>query len=135
MFIIISFPLSLQLVYLVFTTPLLYDFYNYSPKDSEFDPLLNEFLQVCLNSHVKCFSSLSVHSTCGNLVYLLCLLAECCTFWCIAFLYWDEELNSEEATEKEGPKGKNNLDIPGRQWFMIDCSFRCYKILGISTQC
>ncbi|KAJ4722644.1 HR-like lesion-inducing protein-related [Melia azedarach] len=40
-----TFGAFLLLVYLVFTTPLLYDFYNYSPKDSEFDPLLNEFLQ------------------------------------------------------------------------------------------
>ena len=40
-----SFGAFLLLLHLVLTTPLLHDFYNYSPKDPEFVPLLTEFLQ------------------------------------------------------------------------------------------
>ncbi|XP_044498214.1 uncharacterized protein LOC123220211 [Mangifera indica] len=40
-----TFGAFLLLVYLVLITPLLFDFFNYSPKDPEFVPLLNEFLQ------------------------------------------------------------------------------------------
>lgn len=46
----------MQLVYVALSSPLLYDFYNYSPKHPEFTPLLNEFLQVCLNLHLLFFS-------------------------------------------------------------------------------
>ncbi|XP_044484632.1 uncharacterized protein LOC123210375 [Mangifera indica] len=40
-----TFGAFLLIVHLVLITPLLFDFYNYSPKDPEFVPLLNEFLQ------------------------------------------------------------------------------------------
>ncbi|KAI9194801.1 hypothetical protein LWI28_009295 [Acer negundo] len=36
---------DIEVLYLVLTTPLLHDFYNYGPKDTEFVPLLHEFLQ------------------------------------------------------------------------------------------
>lgn len=40
-----SFGAFLLLVYVALSSPLLYDFYNYSPKHPEFSLLLNEFLQ------------------------------------------------------------------------------------------
>lgn len=39
----------LQISYLILTTPLLYDFYNYNVGEQEFNRLLHEFLQVLLN--------------------------------------------------------------------------------------
>ncbi|TQD71736.1 hypothetical protein C1H46_042729 [Malus baccata] len=41
-----SFGASLLLLQLAITTPLIYDFYNYSPENAKFGILLNEFLQV-----------------------------------------------------------------------------------------
>ncbi|KAB2625611.1 hypothetical protein D8674_017271 [Pyrus ussuriensis x Pyrus communis] len=40
-----SFGASLLLLQLAITTPLIYDFYNYSPENAKFGILLNEFLQ------------------------------------------------------------------------------------------
>lgn len=40
----------------------------------------------------------------------LLYIAEHSTLWCIAVLYRDEEHNSEEATEEEGAKDKDNLE-------------------------
>lgn len=39
----------LQLIYLAFSSPILYDFYNYEQNESKYIILLNEFLQVCPN--------------------------------------------------------------------------------------
>lgn len=126
----------MQLVYVALSSPLLYDFYNYSPKHPEFSLLLNEFLQVCLNLHLlffffyrmfviplvdtnRCFffffSNFFIH-----------LIAEHCYLWSIAFLYWDEELTSTEATQEEGSQGESKLDIHEKQIY----SLGCYICLG-----
>lgn len=125
----------MQLVYVALSSPLLYDFYNYSPKHPEFTPLLNEFLQVCLNLHLLFFSFpaclwfhwrilIGVFFFFFN--FFIHLIAEHCYLWCIAFLYWDEELTSTEATQEEGSQGKSKLDIHEKQIY----SLGCYIFLG-----
>ncbi|PQM40974.1 actin-related protein 9 [Prunus yedoensis var. nudiflora] len=47
-----SFGASLLLLQLAFTTPLIYDFYNYSPDNTKFGILLNDFLQDYLKTVV-----------------------------------------------------------------------------------
>ncbi|XP_050132910.1 uncharacterized protein LOC126608941 isoform X1 [Malus sylvestris] len=89
-----SFGASLLLLQLAITTPLIYDFYNYSPENAKFGILLNEFLQ---GPRLLRFNFLSTARS---------------AFWCTAFLHWHEELNSKEASQKEGcPKNQNGLEV------------------------
>ena len=42
-------------------------------------------------------------------------MAEHSTFWCIAVLCRDEELNSQETTQEEDLKGKDILEFRGKK--------------------
>lgn len=95
------------------------------------------------NPNLWCFSASLCIQPFGMLNSFFEFLAEHCTFWCIAFLHRNEELNSEEATQEEVSKSKNRLGIPEKllstvgivrsgvpkTWgFHCQCSIRYYLV-------
>ena len=57
----------------------------------------------------------------GNHLYIwVCdVFAERCTFWCIAFLHRDEELDSKETAQEEDSQGESGLGISKKQTLKI----------------
>lgn len=48
-------------------------------------------------------------------------MAEYSTFWCIAILYRDEELNSQETTKEEDPKSQDSLENREKKMYEFVC--------------
>lgn len=80
------------------------------------------FLKINLKHHI---TNISLHhcphhwlpnrTICDSFIsFPFFFWAEGGTFWCIAILHRDEELNSQEAIEKEDPENKDRLGIS--QW-------------------
>lgn len=48
-------------------------------------------------------------------------MAEYSTFWCIAILYRDQELNSQETTKEEDPKSQDSLENREKKMYEFVC--------------